>query len=82
MIIVFSIQDYCEGYELLIYGKVCDNINVKFNGRIIPVVKTDKHVGNIVGTAHNIEIIKIQSACYDMCCKLNLLLRQLGKCPS
>ena len=76
----YSIKFNATKSKLIAYGDTSANQNVIFQGHSIPVSDYEKHVGNLVGSNSNIDNDIINNAKCDMYMRLNLLLRQLGKC--
>ena len=74
----FNITFNASKSKLVVFGKNRCNVNVKFQGSVIPQTDREKHVGNLIGTDPGLEMCIIQSACNDLYGKVNLLFRQLG----
>ena len=70
----YNIKFNAAKSKIITYGDSA--ISLEFQGRIIPVCTSEKHVGNLVGTDPEIVHTVIRNACNDMYSRLNLLLRQ------
>ena len=65
--------------KLLIFGDNCQNVNIQFQGNMIPCVSSECHLGNLIGPMHNLHRKSIESTTHNMFGRLNLLLRQFSK---
>ena len=73
----YNIKFNAEKSKLIIYGG--SPVSIEFQGRDIPICTSEKHVGNLVGSDHEIKQTIIRNACNDMYSRLNLLMQQF-KC--
>ena len=71
---IYNIKFNTSKSKLLVYGD--KSVVINFQGHVIPVCESEKHVGNIVGSNHNIYTEMIKNACNDIYSKFNLLIRQ------
>ena len=65
--------------KLITFGNNHANIEIKMQGKLIPHVSSEIHLGNLIGSDSDILERSVKQATYDMYSRLNLLLRKFSK---
>ena len=65
--------------KLITFGNNRTNIEIKMQGKLIPHVSSEIHLGNLIGSEPDILERSVKQATYDMYSRLNLLLRKFSK---